>query len=41
MAVSQVGFDDSARRLKFEIETAEGIEVQLVTPEDMLRIETI
>jgi len=39
--VSQVGFDDGARKRKFEIETAEGIEVQLVTPEDMLRLETI
>jgi len=39
--VSQVGYDDSARKRKFEIETAEGIEVQLATPEDMLRLETI
>ena len=41
MVVSQKGFDDGARKRKFEIETAEGIEVQLVTPEDMLRLETL
>jgi site-specific DNA-methyltransferase (adenine-specific) len=35
--VSQTGFDDGARKRKFEIETREGIEVTLVTPEDMLR----
>lgn len=39
ITVSQTGFDDSARKLKFEVETAEGIEVQLKTPSDMLRIE--
>ena len=33
---SQVGFDDGARKRKFEIETAEGIEVHLVTPKEML-----
>jgi len=37
--VSQVGFDDSARKRRFEIETAEGIEVQLITPESMLNLE--
>ena len=37
-AVSQTGFDDGARRRKFEIETAEGIEVELVTPAEMLTI---
>jgi len=37
--VSQVGFDDGARQRKFEIETTEGIEVQLITPENMLRLE--
>ena len=36
LAVSQIGFDDSARKLKFQIETKEDIEVQLITPEDML-----
>ena len=41
LVVSQIGFDDGARKRKFEIETAEGIEVQLVAPEDMLRMETI
>ncbi len=41
IAVSQTGFDDSARKLKFEIETAEGIEVQLTTPADMLKLEPI
>jgi len=39
MVVSQVGFDDGARQRKFEIETTEGIEVQLITPENMLRLE--
>ncbi len=34
--LSQLGFDDSARKLKFEIETAKGIELCLTTPEDML-----
>lgn len=36
---SQVGFDDGARKRKFEIETAEGIEVILTTPEQMLTLE--
>lgn len=36
--VSQTGFDDSARKRKFEIETMEGIEVQLVTPEDLIAL---
>jgi DNA modification methylase len=36
--VSQVGFDDSARKRKFEIETSESIEVLLTTPEDMLQL---
>jgi len=40
LAVSQSGFDDSARKLKFEIETAEKIEVVLTTPEEMLKLET-
>jgi len=39
IAVSQTGFDDTARKLKFAVETAEGIEVQLITPEDMLKLE--
>lgn len=39
IAVSQTGSDDGARKLKFEIETAEGIEVILATPEQMLAIE--
>jgi len=39
IAVSQTGFDDSARKLKFEVETAEGIEVLLVSPKDMLGVE--
>ncbi len=37
MVVSQTGFDDRARQRKFEIETAEEIEVVLVTPEEMLK----
>lgn len=40
MAVSQVGFDDGARKLKFAIETAEKIKIQLVTPSDMLKLPT-
>ena len=39
MAISQTGFDDSARKLKFEVETKEGIEVKFDTPEAMLRLE--
>ena len=37
--VSQTGFDDGARKRKFEIETSEGIEVILTTPEQMLKLE--
>ena len=37
--VSQVGYDDSARKRQFEIQTAEGIEVILTSPLDMLKIE--
>ena len=40
MIVSQTGFDDSARKRQFEIENTEDIKVYLITPEDMLRIET-
>ena len=39
IAVSQVGFDDGARKWAFEIEAAEGIEVRLETPETMLKLE--
>ena len=39
VVVSQTGFDDGARQRKFEIETTEGIEVNLTTPEDMLKLE--
>jgi hypothetical protein len=38
IAVSQTGFDDSARKLKFEIETKEDIKVSLETPEILLRL---
>lgn len=38
LAVSQSGFDDSARKLKFEIETAEGIKVELKIPHEMLEL---
>ncbi|MFH1283115.1 MAG: DNA methyltransferase [bacterium] len=41
LAVSQTGFDDSARKLKFEIETAEGIKVDLKTPHEMLELPTL
>lgn len=40
VVVSQIGFDDEARQRKFEIETKERIEVSLITPEDMLKLET-
>ena len=36
--VSQTGFDNGARQRKFAVETAEGIEVQLTTPEEILRL---
>ena len=36
--VSQRGFDDSARQRAFEIESNEGIKVELLTPADMLNI---
>jgi len=39
IVVSQTGFDDGARQRKFEIETTEGIEVRLTTPEEMLKVE--
>jgi DNA modification methylase len=39
MAVSQSGFDESARKRQFEIETAEHIKVELITPEDMLMLQ--
>jgi len=38
IAVSQTGFDDSARKLKFEVETKEGIKIQLTTPKEMLEL---
>jgi len=38
IVVSQKGFDDGARKRKFEIETAEEIEVILTAPEEMLSI---
>jgi len=37
--VSQKGFDDSAKKRKYEIENYENIEVVLVSPEDMLTIQ--
>jgi len=37
--VSGVGFKDNARQAKFEIESQEGIKVELLTPKDMLEIE--
>ena len=36
IAVSQKGFDDSAKKLQFQVQTREAIEVQLVTPKQML-----
>ena len=39
IAVSQTGFDDSARKLKFSIETKEGVQIDFQTPETMLGVE--
>jgi len=39
LVVSQTGFDDGARKRKFEIETADNIKVRMETPETMLRLE--
>lgn len=39
IAVSQTGFDDSARKRKFEIETADSIKVRLETPDSMLKLD--
>ncbi len=41
IAVSQTGFDDSARKLKFGVETTEGITVALLTPKQMLDLELL
>jgi site-specific DNA-methyltransferase (adenine-specific) len=38
IVVSQTGFDDGARQRKFEIETAEGIKVELKEPRDLLKL---
>ena len=40
IVASQTGFDDSARKRQFEIETIEGIKIHLVAPEDMLTLDT-
>jgi DNA modification methylase len=37
--VSQVGFDESARKRQFEIEQTEGIKIEFHTPKDMLNLE--
>lgn len=37
--VSQIGFDESAIKRQFEIETMEGIKVSLTTPGEMLKLE--
>jgi site-specific DNA-methyltransferase (adenine-specific) len=39
IVVSQVGFHESATKRQFEIQTLEGITVDLKTPEDMLNID--
>ena len=41
MVVSQTGFDDSARKLKFEVETKESINIQFITPNEMLALPNI
>ena len=38
IAVSQTGFDDGARKRRFEIEMADNIKVRLETPENMLEL---
>jgi len=38
IVVSQTGFDDSARKRKFEIETSDEIKVSLETPKTMPRL---
>lgn len=38
IVASQTGFDDSARKRKFEIETTDKIKVKLETPETMLKL---
>lgn len=38
VVVTQTGFDDGARKRKFDIEATEEIEVVLTTPEQMLTI---
>lgn len=38
IVASQTGFDDSARKRKFEIETTDKVKVKLETPETMLKL---
>ena len=38
IAVSQIGFDDSARQLKFKVENTEPLQVELLIPQEMLSI---
>lgn len=40
IAVSQRGFDDSAKKLQFQVQTREPIEVELITPKQMLEIQS-
>ena len=40
IVVSQTGFDDSARKLKFQVETKEEVKLDFQTPEMMLRMES-
>jgi len=37
--VSQVGFDDGARKRQFEISTTDGIQINFKTPADLLKLE--
>ena len=39
VVVSQVGFHESATKRQFELETLESIKVELVTPQDMLKMD--
>jgi DNA modification methylase len=39
IVVSQTGFDDSARKLKFQVETKEEVKLDFQTPEMMLKLE--
>ena len=41
VAASKVGFDDNSRKRAFEAKIKEGIEVQLVTPTELLKLDSV